>query len=117
MVVVTGGADRLATAPYISKDSGNGNLIIAAINIPREESLSLTLSKTMTNTLDSFEKAGNVHRQPKAEPAVNRRLYSRSWMSSLIYRGFGGSGFGTPVVSYAPRPIFEDVIVRGGMKT
>lgn len=28
----------------------------------------------MTNTLDSFEQAGNVHRQPKAEPAVNRRF-------------------------------------------
>lgn len=51
-----------------------GNLIIAPINIPREEILLLPLSKTMTNTLDSFEQAGNGHRQPKAEPAVKSTL-------------------------------------------
>lgn len=62
MVVVTGGADRLATAPYISMGSGSGNLIIALFNIPREESFLLPLSKTMKNTLDSFGQAGNVHR-------------------------------------------------------
>lgn len=50
----------------------SGNLIIAPFNIPREESLLLPLSKTMTSTLDSFGQAGNVHRQPNAEPAVNR---------------------------------------------
>lgn len=26
-----------------------------------------------------------------------------------IYRGLGGCGFGTPVVSYAPRPMFASV--------
>lgn len=31
-------------------------------------------------------------------------------VSFLYYRGFGGGcGFGTPVVSYAPRPILDTV--------
>lgn len=34
-------------------------------------------------------------------------------VSSLYYRGFGGGcGFGTPVVSYAPRPILNAVDSR-----
>lgn len=66
--MVTGGADRLATAQYIiSKGSGKGNLIIAPYDMPREESLLLPHSKTMTNTLDSFEKAGNVLRDSRMQ--------------------------------------------------
>ena len=33
-----------------------------------------------------------------------------------IYRGLGGCGLGTPVVSYAPRPMFASVVSRSIMK-
>lgn len=61
-VVVTGGADRLATAPYISMGSGSGNLIIALFNIPREESFLLpTLQDHEEYTGQLWNKARNVH--------------------------------------------------------
>lgn len=93
------------------------NVIIACFlaYLARESLLSLFLSKTNRTHWTAAVHSGNTHGRGHHGPSLDAGVGIRSsWMPSGDYRGLGGCGFGTPVVSYAPRPIVKALIVEDG---
>ena len=73
------------------------------------------LSKTNPNTLDCrAQQREHAHGREHHGPSLDNGgvVFDRLGLPSGDYRGLGGCGFGTPVVSYVPRPMVKAVMIE-----
>ena len=105
------GADAIESVSR-TFSSGLVNVIIAPfLAYLREESLPSISKNNRPNTLDDWVQPWTTRGLETNRPMIDRggEVFEHLGPSTSDYRGLGGCGFGTPVVSYAPRPMVEDV--------
>lgn len=114
---MTSGADDATLFHTLAIRPGKRSALLD-LSIPRDgvpSILSPFLSKTNPNPLDCrAPQREHAHGREHHGPSLDNGgvVFDRLGLPSGDYRGLGGCGFGTPVVSYAPRPMVKAVMIE-----